>query len=433
MEGSKVIPVGEKLKMLRDKYGLNQDEIVGTDVTRNLISQIENGKAKLTRNTAEIIMTHVKEKLEMRNIPLDVDIEYLMESEDIQARKILDEYIEALNTFIENKDNGFIGTLNEAEEFMLKWNFIDKKITICELAGDYFYNSNDFSKASVYYENTKCLMNVNMVTLPLINVLQKLSNSYYFLGKYVEGINVCNYGLDRFPEMSEELKVGFLFNIGLYYNYLKEYDKAMEFIDKLLKTFDKSEGKGFAQILLLKASCLYHLKQYDEALKTYDDLLSITDSEDYGNRALYYNNLAEIHMDRGILEQGNECLKKSLELIPSITKDFYWLPQVHLETGKRYIQLQEHRKAITYLKQTLSLAKEFKYATVIVNSLLELLHIPEDNLDLDIKKEFFDFLSIYGEVNNLLLINVLQYFAASNDNKSIMEICSFCEKYAENN
>ncbi|MDT8715337.1 hypothetical protein IAI10_01425 [Clostridium sp. 19966] len=40
----RVIPVGEKLRRLRERYGLNQDEIVGTDITRNLISKLKIAK-----------------------------------------------------------------------------------------------------------------------------------------------------------------------------------------------------------------------------------------------------------------------------------------------------------------------------------------------------------------------------------------------------
>lgn len=93
MKCSRVIPIGEKLRMLREKYNLNQDEIVGTAVTRNLISQIENGKANLTKNTAEIIVSNVKEILKKNNMILDIGIEYLLEDEESQARKILDEFI----------------------------------------------------------------------------------------------------------------------------------------------------------------------------------------------------------------------------------------------------------------------------------------------------------------------------------------------------
>ncbi|MDT8719226.1 helix-turn-helix transcriptional regulator [Clostridium sp. 19966] len=141
MEIYKVYTIGEKLRLFREKYRLRQEQIVGNDVTRNLISQIENGKAGLTRSTAQIILSHAKEILERDNIHLDVDIEYLLEDEKTQARKILDNFIYELKQLANTNDNAFADTLNEAEKFMLKWDYTDKKIAIYDIAGDYYFKN----------------------------------------------------------------------------------------------------------------------------------------------------------------------------------------------------------------------------------------------------------------------------------------------------
>ncbi|MDT8715335.1 hypothetical protein IAI10_01415 [Clostridium sp. 19966] len=75
---------------------------------------------------------------------------------------------------------------------------------------------------------------------PLIQLLQKLSNTYSYMGNLREGINTCNYALDRFPEMDNGKKIGFLFNIGLYYNELKEYEKSLEYINKVINLADSN-------------------------------------------------------------------------------------------------------------------------------------------------------------------------------------------------
>ncbi|URZ08648.1 helix-turn-helix domain-containing protein [Clostridium felsineum] len=75
-----ILPVGIKIKRLREKYKLNQDDIVGTELTRNLISQIEHGKANLTKSTAELIIRNTKEILNIRMVKLDpkYSVEYLL-------------------------------------------------------------------------------------------------------------------------------------------------------------------------------------------------------------------------------------------------------------------------------------------------------------------------------------------------------------------
>ncbi|MDT8717153.1 tetratricopeptide repeat protein [Clostridium sp. 19966] len=433
MKCSRVIPIGEKLRMLREKYNLNQDEIVGTAVTRNLISQIENGKANLTKNTAEIIVSNVKEILKKNNMILDIGIEYLLEDEESQARKILDEFIEKLRMLMKNKDTSFISTLEDAEKFILRWDFIDEKIIIYDLAGDYFYNNNNFSKASVYYEIVKRLINVNMYMIPLIPVLIKLSKTYFYMGKYQEGIDVCNYAMDRFQEMDSYSKTIFLFNICLYFNYLKDYEKALEFIDKLEPIMDTKIKDISLKTLLLKASCFYHLNRYDEAIQTYENLLTHTPDYDYGNRAIYYNNLSEIYMDMNVLDTSNKYLSMALKSIPNISNDFNMLPQMHLDIAKRYIKLKNITNAITYLKKSLNLAKSFNYTFVINDVLMETVHIPKEEIDIDIKEEFKQLVFNSGIVSNILLVNILQYFSTFNDTKAVTEICAYCGDYLKNN
>ncbi|MDT8717924.1 helix-turn-helix transcriptional regulator [Clostridium sp. 19966] len=436
MEDCRVIPVGHKLRLLRKRYNLRQEEIVGDDVTRNLISQIENGKAKLTRSTAQIIMSHVTEILEKNNLTLDIDIEYLLEDQEAQARKILDQFIDELKELLDNNDTSFINTLKDADQFLLEWDFIDKKILICELAGDYFSGNNDFYKASVYYENVKCLMNLNMDVASLIPVLKKLSKVYFCMEKYKDGIDVCNYALDRFPQMNDDYKVVFLFNSSLYYNYSKEYKKSLDIIDKLKNIVNENtkdkHGDIYIRILLLQASSLQFLKCYDEALKIYNIALEITSKENCGYISIYCNNICEIYIDMGKIEEANERINFILNNLKNIPNDFIMLPQLYLEISRRYIELKDYDNAVTYLRKTLNLAKAFKYSFVINDVIMELIHMSHKDLAVNIKDEFIELVTNVGSVNNMLMLNVLQYFTKLNDAKSVIEICEFCKKYSEN-
>ena len=48
---------GEKIRKLRSEFGLNQWDIVNSEVSRNFISMIENDKSALTPRVAEIIIS----------------------------------------------------------------------------------------------------------------------------------------------------------------------------------------------------------------------------------------------------------------------------------------------------------------------------------------------------------------------------------------
>lgn len=96
MGNCQILSSGDKIKLIRKKYGLRQDDIVGEEVTRNLISQIEHNKAKLTKSTAEIIIKNLKEIAKKNNLEMDVTADYLLEDELAQANSILENYVDEL-------------------------------------------------------------------------------------------------------------------------------------------------------------------------------------------------------------------------------------------------------------------------------------------------------------------------------------------------
>ncbi|AAK81616.1 helix-turn-helix domain-containing protein [Clostridium acetobutylicum] len=115
-----ILTIGEKIKKLRSEYKLNQDDIVGTELTRNLISQIEHGKANLTRSTAELIIRNTKDILEKRGETLDegINVEYLLETEESQAKKVIASYIQDLKEISVYKDNRFNVLLEKIENLL---------------------------------------------------------------------------------------------------------------------------------------------------------------------------------------------------------------------------------------------------------------------------------------------------------------------------
>lgn len=156
---------------MREKYNVRQEDIVGGDITRNLISQIEHGKANLTKNAAKIILKNLEKICAEKHIKVDESIEYLMENENFQASKILDDYIKELKDLSIYKDGSFAEKLTKIEEFLAKWNLVDKKIAVFELAGDYFSNVNDLYNSSMYYEKAKALMDASVYTEKLVSMI----------------------------------------------------------------------------------------------------------------------------------------------------------------------------------------------------------------------------------------------------------------------
>ncbi|URZ17081.1 helix-turn-helix transcriptional regulator [Clostridium felsineum] len=424
-----IVSVGYKLKSLRKKYGVNQDDLAGSEITRNLISQIEHNKARLTRKSAEVMFKNLRVICSERNVEFNEDIEYLIEDEKTQAKKILDKYIDELKDLSLYKDISFVNRLNEVEDFLVKWSFEDKKISIYTLAGDYFCSINDFYKSSIYYEKARSLISLDMPENMVIPILRKLSMVYFYMGKYEYDIKCCEFALDRFDDMNEEYTAIFLYNSALCYTKLKQYDKSLKRLEKLERIIEIGTEKYY-RAMIHKAVCLQYQQRYDESLDIYNNiLLHFAKERDYANSVIVMLNAAEIFIDESNIEKAMEYLKTVEENMVNLDETHPKIPNIYFELGSRYYGLKDLNNSKKYYLKALEYAKKFKYYFVIEDIIFELIDIYGSEEMSQLKQEFFMVTSKLDEINSRLMIKMIKYYTSISDFQSINEICEFSEKF----
>ncbi|URZ03017.1 helix-turn-helix transcriptional regulator [Clostridium felsineum] len=427
-----ILPVGVKIKKLREKYNLNQDDIVGTELTRNLISQIEHGKANLTKSTAELIIRNTKEILNRRMLKLDpkYSVEYLLETEESQAKNVLALYIKELRELsIHQNGANFVECLEKIETLLSQWEFGDLKIEVCEIAGDYYANNNNYLKAYIYYENVKYLIACQTDMSRVISIFRKLSTIYVYNGKYQEGVNTCKYALSRF-KMDSTHKAIFTFNMSIYYNYLKQYDKSLDILLGAEDSIKKAFPDRISAVLLLKASSLHGIKHYADALNVYNEIMNNTAKDDYGNLCVYYNNMAEIYYSMGNTDTAVNYAQTVNSYLVKVSDDFKYLPQIYFGLGKFYIMINEQDKGLELLLKALELSKSFKYHSVTKDIINEFTGFNNEITGIELKEEFVILTQIMGFIDNKLVYNVIEYFSRLNKNDELISICDFCKKMA---
>ncbi|KHD35437.1 hypothetical protein NL50_13110 [Clostridium acetobutylicum] len=429
-----ILTIGEKIKKLRSEYRLNQDDIVGTELTRNLISQIEHGKANLTRSTAELIIRNTKDILEKRGETLDegINVEYLLETEESQAKKVIASYIQELKEISVYKDNHFNELLEKIESLLFKWEFGDLKIQICEIAGDYYTSRNDYIKAYIYYENVKYLIGCQTDMKRVISIFRKLSTVYFYTGNFDDGIRVCKYVLGRFTEMEDKYKCIFTFNMSLYYNYLGEYGKSLNIITGFESVIKATYEDRYYKVLLLKADCYYALGRYAESLSIYNDLINITEKDDFNNLCVYYNNMSQVYLRMGKRDMAVNYINTVINNLLNLSDDFEALPQVYGELGKTYLMMSDNEKGIKYLTIALKLSKSFNYYSLTKDILSQLSKINVNNNKVSLKDEFIilneSMGRSYDRRNHSLVFSIIQYYTKFNDITSISELCDYCKE-----
>ncbi|PJI09339.1 MULTISPECIES: helix-turn-helix domain-containing protein [Clostridium] len=431
MGSYEILSIGTKLKNLREKYNVKQEDISGKEITRNLISQIEHGKANLTKNAAEIILKNLKRICDKNHITIDENIEYLMEDEKSQANRILDKYIKELKDLFIYKDTSFINKLNDAEKFLMKWNFTDKKTSIFELAGDYFASIEDYYKSSLYYEKARALL--DMYSNNSLSILRKLSMVYFYVGNYEQNIKCCEFALDWFKDMNEEYRCIFLFNSTLCYDELKEYDKALRNLNILEPIIKDVNVDKYYDVLLQEAICLQHKKEYDKSLEIYNYILKIFSSKNIENYVLALIDMTQIYIDLNKPDIVKKHLNSIVSMIVNLNSSCKHYPGIHCEIGKIYKSLNDLNSAEEYLLKSLTLAKKQIYFYVLKNSISELIDIYLQKKDTEklsnIKNEFFILTSIHNKIDNSILLKLIEAYLKVEDTRSQQEVINFCKKF----
>jgi len=372
-----VLPPGEKIRRVRSYLGLKQYEITGGKITRNLISYIENGKTKLVRDTAKIIVDCMNEWAEKKNMPLNIDVEYLMRDEITQAKILLEKYINNLNQYLDEESEKFENELNKANDILKNWDIIDKKAEIYEITGDYYFKKQQFNESHMNY--LKALENYIRISDNFKTALlySKLGRCAVWLRNYQEVINLNNYALlilENQKVSDEYIGKRVLFNNALAYEKLGLYDKALSILEELeSEKNDELSESQYLDVLLLRGNCYLEKQSYSIAEKVFKQIIEIARKNDNSEfLAITYMNLSELYFKTKNESKSIECINESLKI--RLDTNYEYLEEIYIELGKRYRDIHKYDLSEKYLLKALKQAdsKNRSYFQIdIYNELLK--------------------------------------------------------------
>ncbi|KHD35391.1 hypothetical protein NL50_13860 [Clostridium acetobutylicum] len=435
MGNCQILSSGDKIKLIRKKYGLRQDDIVGEEVTRNLISQIEHNKAKLTKSTAEIIIKNLKEIAKKNNLEMDVTADYLLEDELAQANSILENYVDELKNLIVYQGGSFYITLKNAEEFLIQWDIKEKKVEIYELAGDYFYIQNDLAKSVLYYEKAFDILDKTSYTKNLLSILRKLSLMYLNSLKYDRSLETCNFALNHFKNMPQEYISIFMYNSALCYYYMGYYEKALDVIDKL-EVLIKDDSSKLVDVLNNKACCFDSLRKFNEAADIYLNILEILNTNNNlksHQDLLILANTIDIYIKLDSRDDVIKYFNLLLEKLPSADQNCLYLSTVYFYLYTAFKYLNNLQSAEEYLLKSLNFAKNHKQYSPQERALCCLVDFYTELGDFEKLEELKDEAIVLSNSQQKACTSVfyklLKFFNINNKTETIDKILNFLIKF----
>lgn len=350
--------IGQNLKKIRKDLNLRQYEIAGEDVTRNLISLMENGKTPIYQNVASIISKNINKILVQKGQDIYIQAEDILNPDRYESRKKANLYIKKLNEHL-NKQHYEIELeeLNEIENFLNKWNFIDKKVKIYELLGDIYYKAKDQIREYYYYIKALEVSYEYPNMKERYKLILKVVYNCIVTKKYNEAIRLCEFALSTQKSIPEKYKGIFHYNCALAYFYLDDYSKSLDHIiyAKFYVSYD--DYREMKRILTLEGICNSKIKNYDGALRTFSKLLKIVDNDSEEIR-LIYANIIQIYIEKNNKEKVIEYHNKILDILSDLDNDSLYSPKIIFSVAKTYYYLKNYDLYDNYLCKALSVANK---------------------------------------------------------------------------
>ena len=340
-----ILSLGEKIKKLRKEQNMTLKELAGDRITAAQISHIERDKS----HTSQELLEYLADKL-------GVSVDYLLETKEMQSKKITDNLILKSEIYIKCDE------LEEAEEQINEIIKVCKNYKLTEnygkcnnLLAEIYCKRGDYSSAVYYYEKALYYFIKNEDKEDIYNCYVSIGD-IYGLDKFHKGA-LTHYMFAKEVLEESNIEDGDIYKelyskISKSYMNLKQPQKALEFMEKIDRIDNEDNVKEEVNILVMKAKGLLSVGKYVESKECFNKALEIIKKEENKNRlAQVYLTMSNIYSEIGDVDKHLEYSQK----VYDITKrdENKYMMESLFNMIESYVQKGEYEMAKKYCKLAL--------------------------------------------------------------------------------
>ena len=347
-----ILSVGEKIKKLRKEKNMTLKELAGDRITAAQISHIERDKS----HTSYELLEYLSERL-------DVSIDYLLETKEMQSKKITDNLILESEIYIKK------GELDDAEKE------IHQIIEICEeydlsenygkcnyLLGNIYLKRKDSRKANFYFEKALFYFIKNDDKKRIFECYMNSADIYFEDGFYQ--VALINYSfakdiLNQITTDEPDTYKDLYSKISKCYMRMDDSEKALEYIELIGSIDNNYSPTQEVEMLVLKAKKLLSEGKYLDSKDYFTKALKIIEKEENKDKlAQVYLTVGKIYGEMGDNEKLLQYSEKVYDLKKS-DSDEYMMDSL-FNIIESYIDSNNFEQAKKYSKLALAAAIKTK-------------------------------------------------------------------------
>lgn len=347
-----ILSLGEKIKKLRKEKNMTLKELAGDRITAAQISHIERDKS----HTSYELLEYLSERL-------DVSIDYLLETKEMQSKKITDNLILESEIYIKK------GELDDAEKE------IHQIIEICEeydlsenygkcnyLLGNIYLKRKDSRKANFYFEKALFYFIKNDDKKRIFECYMNSADIYFEDGFYQ--VALINYSfakdiLNQITTDEPDTYKDLYSKISKCYMRMDDSEKALEYIELIGSIDNNYSPTQEVEMLVLKAKKLLSEGKYLDSKYYFTKALKIIEKEENKDKlAQVYLTVGKIYGEMGDNEKLLQYSEKVYDLKKS-DSDEYMMDSL-FNIIESYIDSNNFEQAKKYSKLALAAAIKTK-------------------------------------------------------------------------
>ncbi len=274
---NEILHPGEKIKKLRIMLHAAQKELSSKNISRNFISAIENKRALLSVNAAEVIADNLNKIIDDGEYRLPhITSEELLLSEEEQAIRIVKNGIKELSKHENESIEQFKLKVNDIESIINSYNIPEDIVhDFFKIVIEFFYNNFCYDIAEVYILKKLDLSSIEQNKIEYIESLLTKMKIYIELNKNSSIVHLGEYILEFINKNkidNETYRKRIYFNIALSCKKLNKSKEGLHYINKLKSEFKLTEGQ-LSDVTLLEGKLYRQIGNYKLAeIKLHESL-----------------------------------------------------------------------------------------------------------------------------------------------------------------
>lgn len=417
---------GDILKKIRKELGFKQHEIAGDDITRNLISLIENNRASLNRGNAEILVRNINNLCRMKGIDLELEFKDLFISGIYDAKSKAITYTEFLKDVIRERKVIKESDINEISVFLSKWDLLPQNSLLFSLIGDYYRTLNKCNKAYFYYikafENVVKIKNDNSM---LVSLCKKAVDCGFKLGRLSECLEFLDITEAHLPGADFENLSQIWFQKATIKLKLKDYDSAFKEIESIETHIEGEDFLRYIDLEILKYTLYKETGNQRKAVDILKSLKSKIPETDIDMNLLINSYFLDIYYPKKNLPKLKIYLKYFEEKIDELEDSSPYDIQILRSAAFGYLNMKKIESAREYLSMAFIRSVSISDYISFRNIAYEIIDSSSSEFCEELKNMLvFSFRNSMPEMEDSLVIDSLNYFKEMGKTEFILEALS---------